>query len=265
MRVGSLFSGVGGLDLGLEWAGMEIVWQCEVDEYASAVLRKHWPNVPNVGDIKAIDPANLPPVDLVCGGYPCQPFSVAGKRKGQNDDRHLWPYMRQVVETVRPTWCLCENVAGHVTMGLDSVLSDLEALGYACWPLVIPACAVDAQHIRERVFVVAHADGGRELQSERGQREQRGWAGDGASEIAADVVFQGLQIRQGKNTNRPGPDCRTIFTGIPWRDHQPLLGGRVHGVSSRMDRIERLGNAVVPQVAYQIGRAIMAAHYGYAA
>lgn len=158
MRVGSLFSGIGGLDLGLEWAGMEIVWQSEIDEYASAVLRKHWPHVPNLGDIKAIDPASLPSVDLICGGYPCQPFSLAGQRKGQKDDRHLWPVMRQVVATVRPDWCLCENVAGHVTMGLDDVLSDLEAIGYACQPFVIPACAVGTRSIRNRVWILAHTE-----------------------------------------------------------------------------------------------------------
>lgn len=123
MKVGSLFSGIGGMDLGLEMAGMEIIWQSEIDPYASAILRKHWPNVPNIGDITTVNPATLQAVDLVCGGYPCQPFSVAGRRQGERDDRHLWPIMRQIVAVVRPAWVLCENVAGHITMGLDSVLS----------------------------------------------------------------------------------------------------------------------------------------------
>ena len=97
-------------------------------------------------------------IDLICGGYPCQPFSQAGKREGTDDDRHLWPEMHRIVASVRPRWVIAENVAGHISMGLDSVLSDLENEGYTCWPVVIPACAVDAPHRRDRVWIVAHAD-----------------------------------------------------------------------------------------------------------
>lgn len=166
MRVGSLFSGIGGMDLGLEWAGMEIVWQSEIDEYASAVLQKHWPNVPNLGDIKAIEPDSLQAVDLVCGGFPCQPFSTAssGRRKGKEDDRYLWPEMLRIVKVVRPSWVLCENVAGIVSMALDQVVSDLESSGYEVGePLEIPACAVGCDHWRARYWVLAYSDDKGEL------------------------------------------------------------------------------------------------------
>lgn len=137
-------AGIGGFSLGLERAGLTCAGQVEIDDYCNRILAKHWPHVPRWGDITILDPAALPAVDLVCGGYPCQPFSLAGKRKGAGDDRHLWPYIRKILAHVRPTWCLFENVAGHITLGLDSVLSDLEGRGYTCGPLVIPAIAFPA-------------------------------------------------------------------------------------------------------------------------
>jgi len=283
MRVGSLFSGIGGLDLGLVWAGMHIVWQSEVDPYASAVLRHHWPDVPNVGDIKAIDPTALPPVDLVCGGYPCQPFSNAGKRQGQADDRCLWPYMRQVLAALRPAWCLCENVAGHVSMGLDDVLSDLARLGYACWPLVIPACAVDSPHRRDRVWILAHADlfhgdgGGHGTGAIRRQRETPTTLP--AGEAPADTDRPGLEGRVRQGLPQCPPERHAGKGGASFTDTDGQHAGRIaesrqeycqwqpepgvgrvaHGIPCRMDRLKALGNAVVPQVAYEIGRAIMAA------
>ncbi len=158
IRVGSLFTGIGGLDLGLERAGMRIAWQSEIDPYCCAVLRKHWPHVPNLGDIRGVRATSAPPVDLICGGFPCQPFSFAGKRRGHEDDRYLWPEMLRVIEEFRPRWVLGENVPGIINLALDQVLSDLEALGYETAALVIPACALDAPHRRDRVWILAYAE-----------------------------------------------------------------------------------------------------------
>lgn len=153
-----LCAGIGGFSLGLEWAGMTCKGQVEIDAHCNRIPEKHWPRVSRWGDIRLLDPACLPAVDLIAGGYPCQPFSHAGKRKGAEDDRHIWPFIRKIVAHIRPSWCLFENVAGHITLGLDAVLSDLESEGYSAVTLDIPACAVDAPHIRRRVWILAHAE-----------------------------------------------------------------------------------------------------------
>jgi len=158
MNVGSLFSGIGGLDLGLERAGMTVVWQSEIDPYASRVLAKHWPHVPNLGDIRDIDWQTVDRVDLVCGGYPCQPFSLAGVRRGDADPRHLWPHFADALRHLRPRYALLENVPGHLSLGFGRVLGDLAELGYDTEWDCIPAAAVGAPHLRYRVFVVAHAN-----------------------------------------------------------------------------------------------------------
>ena len=141
-------------------------------------------------------------IDLICGGYPCQPFSHAGQRRGSEDDRHLWPEVKRLVASIRPRWCLFENVAGHISMGLDEVLSDLESEGYTCWPVVIPACAVDAPHRRDRVWVLASnseclpsPEQEREYQ---GAKECRGSGGDGlvAGETLANRESDGREQRE---------------------------------------------------------------------
>ena len=156
MRVGSLFSGVGGFDLGLERAGMSVVWQSEIDPYAAAVLRKHWPSVPNLGDIRSIRGHAVEPIDVLCGGFPCQPHSVAGKRQGAKDARHLWPEFARLVRELRPRWVLAENVAGIRTTAADEVIGDLDAAGYVVWPLVVGLYAFGADHERMRVCFVAY-------------------------------------------------------------------------------------------------------------
>jgi DNA (cytosine-5)-methyltransferase 1 len=155
MKVGSLFSGIGGFDLGLERAGMEIAWQVEIDPFCNKVLEKHWPNVKRYGDIKNV--TNLESVDLICGGFPCQPYSCAGKRMGAEDDRALWPEMLRIIQEVRPRWIIGENVAGFINMGLDNSISDLEREGYTVQTFVIPACAVNAPHRRDRVWIIANS------------------------------------------------------------------------------------------------------------
>jgi DNA (cytosine-5)-methyltransferase 1 len=168
LTFGSLFSGIGGMDLGLERAGMRCVWQSEIDPYASRVLRKHWPSVPNLGDITRIDWSGVERPDLVCGGFPCQDISFAGKGAGLAGERSgLWYELARCVREVRPRIVLVENVAALFVRGLDAVLGTLASLGYDCEWACLPAAAVGAPHIRDRVFIVAHT------------RTQRwvGWAG----------------------------------------------------------------------------------------
>ena len=157
MKVGSLFSGIGGLDLGLERAGMDVIWQSEIDPYACKVLNKHWPTVPNLGNIKEIDWSQVERPDVICGGYPCQPFSTAGKRQGEGDARHLWPWVRECIAELRPRYAVLENVRGHLSLGFGTVLGDLASIGYDTEWQVIPAAAVGAPHRRDRVFIVAYA------------------------------------------------------------------------------------------------------------
>ena len=227
MRVLDLFSGIGGFSLGLRMAGgFETVQFCEIDPYCQKVLAKNFPGVPIHDDIRSFQPAPGS-ADLICGGFPCQPFSVAGKQAGTADDRDLWPEMARCIARVRPRWVVAENVAGFVNMELDRSLSDLESIGYEVECYVIPACAVDAPHRRDRVWIVAHAD-------HPGRQQQRRAESERAEQSA--------------------PEC-----GSRWLPEPPV--GRVaHGIPRRVDRLRGLGNAVVPQVVAEIGRAILQAH-----
>jgi DNA (cytosine-5)-methyltransferase 1 len=164
LKVLDLFSGIGGFSIGLEKAGFETVAFCEIEPYCRGVLERHWPDTPIYGDVKQLTGEQLRAdgivPDVIVGGYPCQPFSVAGRQRGEEDPRHLWPEVHRLIRELRPRWVICENVSGHIKLGLDEVLATLEAEGYTCWPFIIAACSVDAPHKRDRVWIVAHANSG---------------------------------------------------------------------------------------------------------
>lgn len=240
ITVGSLFSGIGGLDLGLERAGMTVKWQSEIQPYSCRVLKKHWPDVPNLGDIKNIDWENVEVVDVIAGGYPCQPFSTAGKRNGTDDPRHLWPYFRNAISRIRPRIALLENVPGHLSMGASAVIGDLAKIGYDCEWATISAASVGAAHKRERLFIIAYPD-----QRSMEFSHQRG--------ISPESVTTGRKILQPFNASSSNNGA----THSDWFSKSGV--GRIaNGVPHRMDRLTGLGNAVVPQVAELVGRMIMA-------
>ena len=285
VKVLDLFSGIGGFSLGLERAGpFRTVAFCERDKFCQAVLRKHWPDVPIYEDVRTIDFEG--DIDIITGGYPCQPFSVSGKQKGAADDRHLWPAMFEIIKHKRPRWVVAENVAGHITLGLDEVLFDLEGQGYTSRPFVIPACAVDAPHRRDRVWIVAakndaDSDGERphraqfneqrEVEPADGQKRFAGQVcevlagrGNAGERQATDVADDARP--QGREQRRPFGESEGASRSVSQRGQnggsqtwavEPDVGRVAHGVSRRVDRLKALGNAVVPQVVTQIGKAII--------
>lgn len=276
MKFGSLFAGIGGFDLGLERAGMECTWQVEIDPYCQKVLAKHWPSVERFSDVRTCGKHNLSAVDLICGGFPCQPFSVAGKQRGADDDRNLWPEMLRIVEECRPRWVVCENTPGIFGLYLDTVLAGLESAGYEAWTVDIPAAGVGAWHRRNRIWIVAHSDKlGRCESATRDatrnqERDDQAYGAERTAELYA-VESGGENVTNPECFGRVGwADGQTggvlqrrnaaqgrSETGNTWAT-EPKLGRVAYGIPSRVDRLRALGNAVVPQVVELIGRAIMA-------
>jgi DNA (cytosine-5)-methyltransferase 1 len=239
---GSLFAGIGGIDLGLERAGWECRFQVEWDPYCQHVLAHHWPDVPRYGDITAVDWSGVERVDLLAGGFPCQPVSSAGQQAAQDDARWLWPEFLRAIRALRPRYVLVENVPGLLAVNNGSafsdVLGDLAASGYDAEWDCIPASAVGAPHRRDRVWLVAYPS--------EGMRHRvsvfSGWDAQGTHQ-----EFQRIRaiIRSRRARNGPPADFRRLHT--------------TDGLSSRLDSLAALGNAVVPQVVEVIGRQLIQA------
>jgi len=258
----SLFTGIGGIDLAAEWAGFRTIGQVEQNLYALRVLRNRFGRrIPRWTDIKDLTADNfkrrtgIDSPTIITGGFPCQPFSCAGKRRGKEDDRYLWPEMLRVVRELRPDWVLGENVAGIVSMELEPCCADLEGEGYTVRAFLVPACGVGAWHRRERVFIIGsntryHAGSTeQECEPHIPQKLVTGCTGQLHSEDISNTNSQGLQERNRINFAR-GPYPPTNRCG--WWDVEPTLGRLAHGVPHRVDRLRCLGNAVVPQQVYPI-------------
>lgn len=273
-----LFSGIGGFALAARWTGFRTVAFCECEPYAQRVLRKHWPDVPIHDDVRTFPGVRYAGATLLTGGFPCQPFSLAGKRAGKEDDRFLWPAMVAVIEAVRPTWVIGENVPGIVTMELDRCAADLEAQGYAVWPVIVPACAVGAFHRRDRVWIVAHRDGAGMERS-----ENAGIVGGGGKKCD-ELTFGCSEVwsmahagrRSGEGPGRvecgqtdaawwePEPDVGGMVDGLSYGmdgcfrwPAEPDIGRVATGITNRVQRLKGLGNSIVPQIACQLMRFIV--------
>jgi DNA (cytosine-5)-methyltransferase 1 len=213
LTVGSLFSGIGGLELGLERAGMRTVFQVERDPYACKVLAKHWPNVPRFSDVREVGAHNLPACDVLCGGFPCQDISTAGKRAGIDGERSgLWSEYARIVRELRPRYVLVENVSALLVRGLERVLGDLAACGYDAEWDCIPAAAVGAPHRRDRIFVVAYAGGTVVRQQPEFERGGRGQTVAGDHGEAGRVAHASLLLGHGGNDHSGGDreGCGTV-------------------------------------------------------
>ena len=260
LTVGSLFSGIGGFDKGLQDAGMKIRWQVEINEWCRKVLTKHWLEVPKYGDIRALDWSTVAPVDLLCGGFPCQPFSVAGKRQGADDDRNMWPEFRRAVAALKPRWVLGENVSGAKSYIESVVLPDLEALGYETAVLGIPACAVGAPHRRERLWIVGYSTSQQwsgKWETSREQQIQAGRPGARSEDVAHAKSQQARGILQRTISPNAGARSNGTAEASSWAV-EPNVGRVAHGVPHRVDRLRGLGNAVVPQIVEHLGHLIQA-------
>ena len=288
-----LCSGIGGFALGFEWAGLsKPVLFCDIEPWSRKVLAKHWPHVPIAEDVKELanDPNGLvPDCDILTAGYPCQPFSVAGKQRGTEDDRHIWPFISQIIAQKRPAWCVLENVYGHVALGLDEVLAELEAQNYATRAFIVPACAVDAPHRRDRLWIIAHTnshgepngaineqrlvadtDSSRQQQSHKEMANRSSEQFDsGSFQSREDVADTSSgQCKRGSQKQIYGQRNLSEQLGRGGEDAhrgwavEPPVGRVANGISGRVDRLKGLGNAIVPQIAMQIVLTIKAVHYG---
>ena len=248
LTVGSLFSGIGGLDLGLERAGMKVIWQSEIDPYCNKVLRKHWPEVTNHGNIKDINWGDLERPDVICGGYPCQPFSTAGKRKGTNDERYLWGEMLRAIQEIKPQFVVAENVVGITSIdgGLvfQQVCLDLEGEGYEVQPFIIPSCSKNAPHRRDRCWFIASNTNStnnktRTYRQVLGQQNRQ--KTNGLSNVERSNQWQNFPTQSSFCGGDDG--LPTELDGITFSKW-------------RKESIKSYGNAIVPQVAYEIFSAI---------
>jgi DNA (cytosine-5)-methyltransferase 1 len=257
MTHGSLFSGIGGFDLAARWAGIKNKWQVEWDKYCQKVLKKNFPDVKRYWDITKIKEGELESVDIISGGFPCQPFSQAGKREGKEDDRYLWPEMLRVIRLVGPKYVIGENVAGIINMELDQVLSDLEAEGYTTETFIIPACGVGAPHRRDRVWILAYSYSPRRS---RGTTVETNRCGGNIGRKKTKILQENVAntnnttiARQRENDGKihREPEPKGLNDGCQgWWSVEPDVGRVANGIPNRVDRLKSLGNAIVPQIAY---------------
>lgn len=253
MNALELFAGIGGIALAEQMAGITVVGLSEIEDFPCRVLQKNFPTIPILRDVRKINKHNLrcigidpKTIDIISGGFPCQPFSVAGKRKGKKDDRDLWPEMFRIIKEIRPSWVVGENVANFTNMGLDRTLPDLEGEGYETRAFVLPACAVGAPHQRYRTFIVANSISFRWRRMGQNQEERcfrkftqnsktKRW--QKKRENAVHLLFSGTkEITSGSRKFRRNDD----------------------GLSIGVDRLRALGNAVMPQQILPIFQAIVA-------
>lgn len=247
-----LFSGIGGFALAAEavWPNIEHVF-CEVDPFCQAILRKHWPNAHIHENIRTFTNTNDKQCDLLTGGFPCQPFSAAGKRKGTNDDRHLWPEMRRVIQEFSPHYVVAENVRGLLSidggMVFEQVCLDLEALNYEVQPFVIPACAVNAPHRRDRVWIVAHMPGWWERFSIK--EGNRSWKPETTAGNGSCVATSEQRDEWAKSWVEVASRLCRLDDGLPEGVARPR--------GWRNAALKAYGNAIVPQVAEMIFRSLI--------
>lgn len=294
MTHASLFSGIGGFDLAAEWMGWDNIFHCEINEFGRKVLNYYWPESISYEDIKETDfTKHRGTIDVLSGGFPCQPYSVAGKRKGKEDERHLWPEMLRAAIEIQPSYIVGENVGGIISwdggLVFDEVQTDLEAAGYEVWAYVLPACAVNAPHRRDRVwFIATYAEGVRHERREndnrwntgefytnkRGRIKTDGSKSFGYSGASADP-YGGKRLKRGVyppesekakryvgtfNARSNGRNTWDNFpTQSPLCSRNDELSTRLSGITVSKHRNESLkayGNAVVPAVVYEIFKAI---------
>ena len=278
-------SGIGGFSLGFRWAALsEPVAFCEIDPYCQKVLAKNFPNIPIFNDVKELvndrpeSTRTIPAHDILTSGYPCQPFSVAGQRRGEEDERNIWRFVFEIVKRKHPTWCVFENVYGHIAMGLDQVLHDMESEGYTTQTFVVPACGLNAPHKRDRLWLVCNlAD--TESKGLQGLDKRSPTISTKRDEIT-DIRTKGSGDKNVANSKCMGRESRTSVReelareeshgkfnnrstdgsaqerARSWWDVEPNVGRVAYGIPSRVDRLRGLGNAIVPQIAMQIGLSI---------
>jgi DNA (cytosine-5)-methyltransferase 1 len=249
-----LCSGIGGWALAFRELGIKTIAFCEIEKYPQQVLKKNFPDIPIFNDLKELTYENIKKrtgttsINILTCSYPCQPFSIAGKRKGEEDPRHLWPDTFRLIKECQPSWFIGENVSGHIKLGLDTVLQDLASEGYDTRTFIIPASSVGAWHKRERIWIIGHKTiSDTNIKGSQGRlsgRENQEWE----SELGHAGCSSSTHLQQREN----------------WWQTQSELCGVPYGVSygldkGRVGRIKGLGNAIVVPIAWYIGNAIISA------